>query len=233
MTVSGPLSAALTMNGLVWAARSDTEVGERVRFRGTNETVETANRLVSNVLVAFTWTVALVGIPSGAVYRPPGEIAPAPWRLQVTAVLTIFEIRAVNCLVCPTVKVLFDGVIERSSGTSRMVATTERLGSMELVTITRAVDSAGMPLGAVYKPADVTVPIPAGSTLQVALPLAPFCTREVNCWVSLTPIVTEDGETVRLRGCSTTVATATRPGSTELLAVTRTSTSLAIETGAV
>jgi hypothetical protein len=71
-----------------------------VQFDGVSVTVALADLVVSATLVAVTVAVACVTLV-GAVYKPAGEMLPAPTGVidHVTAVLLAFITVAVNCCV--------------------------------------------------------------------------------------------------------------------------------------
>jgi hypothetical protein len=89
--------------------------------------VAEADLVVSATLVAVTVTICSALTEDGGVYRPAGEIVPAPvfgLSAQVTAVLVAFSTVAVNCAVWPGVTVTAGGVTATATGGGMIVRLT-------------------------------------------------------------------------------------------------------------
>src|SRR5271157_145682 len=136
-------------------------------------------------------TVCCVAIVAGAVYSPAWLIVPTPVGLivHVTAVLLLLLTLAVNCCACPLSSVALAGVTltdtgrVAAAGTRVIVAEADLVGSAWLVAVIVTVCCKPTAAGAVYNPAALIVPTPAGMAVQVTAVLLVLATLAVNCCV--------------------------------------------------
>lgn len=203
---------------------------------GFKVTVAEADFDVSAVLVAVTVTVCCVARLAGAVYKPDALTLPTPAGLmaQVTVVLANPVTVAVNCCVPPWPNVAVVGLII-TGGLKVTVATEDFVLSATLVAVTVTVCCDATLAGAVYSPAALTLPLPAGLIDQLTLVFADPVTVALNCCVAPCPNVTVAGETLTVTGggFNVTVAEADLLLSAALVAVIVTACCVAILDGAV
>jgi hypothetical protein len=157
-------------------------------------TVALADLVPSATEVAVTVTLAGLGTVPGAVYRPVEEtvphaapVQPVPVRLQVTLVFVDPVTVAVNCCVFPAATSAVVGEIFTATGGTRVtVAVADAVVLAAEVTLTVTCAGVGIVAGAVYKPAEDTVPHveplqPLPLTLQVTPMLVVPLTDARNC----------------------------------------------------
>src|SRR5580658_343975 len=104
--------------------------------------------------------------------------------------------RAVNCWVWPPFRVTEVGDIRTVlAGTKFTVALFDHAESAASVAVTVTVWAAATDDGAVYSPAALTLPTPAGTIVQTAPGFAGSAISAVNCWVSMGKRLALDGDT--------------------------------------
>ncbi len=170
-------------------------------------TLAGADLLVSACDVAVTVTEGGFGTIAGAVYNPADEIfpqalpvQPEPEMLHETSVLEVPLTSALNCLEPEGAIVAEVGeIVMVTTGTTVTEAVADLLGSATEAAVTEKNGGAGSTAGAVYSPAEVTVPqvVPAQPDpviVQVTAVLDEPVTVTVNCWCPPVPIWTEVGE---------------------------------------
>ena len=156
---------------------------------GVIVTVEEADLVLFWLLVAVT-----VSVPDriGAVYKPADVTVPLTAFQLTDLSLTVPVIVAVNCIVCPASAEAGDGEMLTDVTTGGVMVTIEDANlvlSALLVAVTVSVPER---IGAVYRPAEVMVPLAAFhvTDLSVTVP----ATVAVNCMVVLTGIEDAAGE---------------------------------------
>jgi hypothetical protein len=167
-------------------------VGPTPTAIGVNVIVAVADLVVSVLLVAVTVAVAVVA-GAGAVYTPAGVMEPTD-ALHVTPALAESLVTdATKVCAAPATSVPVVEFRLTAIGVKVTVAVADLLASALLVAVTVA-DVKVMTVGAVYTPAEVTVPVDA---VQVTPELAEsFATVAVNVWVAPPIRVTTAGPTV-------------------------------------
>jgi cellobiose-specific phosphotransferase system component IIC len=104
--------------------------------------------------------------------------------LQITAVLLVLVTVAVSCCVWPPYNVAADGLtLTAIGGSSVIAADADFVVFAWLVAVTVTVVALATLAGAVYRPVELTVPVPTGLILQVRAVLLVFVTVAVNCCV--------------------------------------------------
>ena len=174
---------------------------------------------------------------AGAVYDPVALIDPVcVFNDHVTLVLLAPDTVAVNCWVCPAVRVAVLGVtaLIETVGFSEIVAVAVFVPSATLVAFTVIVCCAVMLAGAVYSPAVVMAPAPPVFIDQVTAMLLAFATDAVNCCVCEAVKAAVAGVTLTATGGnSVIVAVADFVLSAWLVAVRVTNCCVVIVAGAV
>jgi hypothetical protein len=183
-------------------------VGEMVTDIGVAIfTCAAADLLVSACDVAVTVTDGGFGTIAGAVYKPTDEIVPqarpvqpAPEMLHDTSVLAVPLTLALNCLEPEGATVAEVGeIVIVTTGTTVTEAVADLPGSATDVAVIEKNGGDGGTAGAVYSPAEFTVPQvvsaqPDPVIVQVTAVLEVPVTVTVNCWCPPVPICSDVGE---------------------------------------
>lgn len=170
-------------------------VGEMTTDIGTAIfTCAEADFVVSACDVTVTFTDGGFGTVAGAVYNPADEIfphalpvQPVPEMLHDTRVLEVPLTFALNCLELEGATVAEAGeIVTATTDTTVMEAVADLLGSAADVAVTEKKGGAGGVAGAVYSPAELTVPqvVPAQPVPAIVQVTAVFdvpVTVTVNC----------------------------------------------------
>lgn len=250
--VIAPLLVPLTIAWNCCCAPTVTSavVGEMVTDIGTAIfTCAEADLLVSACDVAVTVTDGGFGTIAGAVYNPADEIfpqalpeQPAPEMLHDMSVLEVPLTLALNCLEPEGATVAEVGeIVIVTTGTTVTEAVADLLGSATDVAVTEKNGGAGGTAGAVYSPAEFTVPqvVPAQPDpvmVQVTAVLDVPVTATVNCWCPPVPIWTVVGEIETATAVPELMVTVADPdfvGSDSNVAVTATMGGFGARAGAV
>jgi len=116
---------------------------------------------------------------------------------HVTFVLASPETVAVNCCVWPCPRIAVPGATVTVTGGTRLtLAVADFEVSETLVAVTVTVWAEVTVAGAVYSPAPLIVPVPAGEIDQVTFVLASPVTVAVNCRVAEGPKLAVVGDTM-------------------------------------
>src|SRR5579871_78555 len=151
---------------------------------GDSVTVAVPLAVELNTLVAVAVTVVVLAIEAGAMYKPLAFIEPSEGEmLHVTALLKAPLTTALNCCSCDGPSVTVPGFTDTVTVGVNCIDAVVVWPSARLVAVTVTVCGVKTEGGAVYRPADVIEPMPAGVMVHVTPKPALFVRVAVNCCV--------------------------------------------------